>query len=139
MHGGLVSCWGQGTFGRLGRGSNTRSLVPVAVVFADDSRLSSVAEITVGEIGACARTDAGAVYCWGKGNEGEIGDGGLVARANPTLVPGLSGVVSVSAGSEFVCAVQDDGLVLCWGANDFGQLGDGTEVGRSTPSAVWDL
>ncbi len=63
----------------------------------------------------------------------------MVARANPTLVPGLSGVVSVSAGSEFACAVQDDGLVFCWGNNDFGQLGDGTEVGRTTPSAVWDL
>ncbi len=139
LHGGLVSCWGAGALGRLGHGSTDSSLDPVGVVLSDDTRLASVDELAVGYHFACARTDTGAVYCWGDGLDGEIGDGASVARFHATPVPGLNGVISLSAGVGFACAVQDDGFVFCWGANDFGQLGDGTEVGRNTPSVVWDL
>lgn len=104
---------------------------------------SGVVDIQVGYDFTCARTDAGAVYCWGTNARGELGDGTSVThRSTPSPVLGIDGVsgraVSLGVGYSHACAALDDGRVLCWGSNSKAQLGrsPATLSHSSTPLSV---
>ncbi|CAM3714312.1 IPTL-CTERM sorting domain-containing protein [Paracidovorax anthurii] len=134
---GAVRCWGDNTNGRLGDGSSTQSLIPVAV-----SGLGSGATaIAAGNAHTCALTTAGAVRCWGANSNGQAGDGTIsIQRNTPTAVSGLgSGVAAISARNSHTCAVTVAGAVLCWGNNPDGRLGDGSTTQSATPVAVSGL
>lgn len=91
---------------------------------------------------ACGRFGEGSVYCWGLGEQGQLGNSTAAAGARfstpTTRVSGLtSAATKVVAGSAFACALLLDGTVRCWGADDFGQLGDdATLAAKSTSVAV---
>ena len=76
------------------------------------------------------------VWCWGRNDDGQLGDGTTTERRVPTRVPGLADVVEVDAGAAHTCALRAGGRIVCWGANAEGQLGDGTTTRRVTPTAV---
>jgi alpha-tubulin suppressor-like RCC1 family protein len=83
----------------------------------------------------CARTQAGAAWCWGTNWSGEVGIGNLGAVGSPTvIIP--SGVLSVQTGAGHTCALKIDNSVWCWGTNEFGELGDGTKTQRLAPVRV---
>jgi alpha-tubulin suppressor-like RCC1 family protein len=156
---GAAYCWGSnldrnGNFaGQLGSGgdedgepSPAQALVPVPV-----KGLSNVAQISAGFEHTCAVTDAGAAFCWGSNDYGELGNGELGGQSTkPVQVKGvggagvLSNVSQISAGGfEFrsdvahTCAVTDTGAAYCWGSNDYGELGNGELGGQSkTPVRV---
>lgn len=96
-------------------------------------------QIAVGSRHSCVITPEGAVKCWGRNSEGQLGDGTTTNRSAPTQVAGLpSGVTSLSAGEEHTCAIVS-GAALCWGANGNGRLGDGTSAMRTSPTQVVGL
>jgi alpha-tubulin suppressor-like RCC1 family protein len=102
--------------------------------------LSDVSAVAMSNVHTCALETNGTVLCWGRNDEGEIGDGTSTFRATPTPASGLSGVAKIACGFEHTCAVKTDGTVLCWGDNDKGQLGDGTQHGvLSSPTPVPSL
>ena len=68
-----VSCWGSNESGQLGIGNTTDQSVPIAVR-RGALRRAKVAKISVGMYHACAVTLAGKVVCWGKNNNGQLGD-----------------------------------------------------------------
>ena len=82
---------------------------------------------------------SGKVKCWGRGDLGELGDGGSGAGHNQlpaadVQVSGgglLTGATQVTLGANFGCALLESGLVDCWGKNDVGQLGQGITSGLS--------
>lgn len=80
------------------------------------------------------------MYCWGKNNYGQVGDGTGVSRRVPVAVatrPGdltSSNVVGIGAGANRSCAVITDGRTFCSGLNSAGQIGDGTTVNRNVPT-----
>ncbi|MBK6534436.1 MAG: hypothetical protein IPF99_34195 [Deltaproteobacteria bacterium] len=78
----------------------------------------------------------GSVQCWGDNSFGQLGDGTMTNRWNPTAVPGLAGVVQLAVGFGYTCARLGDGSVRCLGANAAGQLGDGPRTSRSNPTLV---
>jgi hypothetical protein len=94
--------------------------------FAPVRGLSNAVEIVGGKRFTCARTEQGAVLCWGRGNRGELGHGGTQSqrRADKPVKLRL-GAVAISAGREFVCGQTTDGCLWCWGLDEFGQLGSG--------------
>ena len=105
---------------------------------------SDTASITVGTISlasvspTCALTTAGAAYCWGGNNGGELGMGtnqgpqtgtqcslevsGYMCSTVPVVVAGGLKFASLSAGGS-PCGVTITGAAYCWG---FEGLGDGS-------------
>jgi alpha-tubulin suppressor-like RCC1 family protein len=88
----------------------------------------------------CAISATDTVLCWGRNDEGQLGDGTTTDRPAPTEVPGLGGVVGLSGGHSHTCAVLGTGEARCWGENMGGQLGAGVTTSRQTsPIAVAGL
>ena len=80
---GAMQCWGAGLFGRLGNGSATgNSLIPVDVAGLPGRALDAA----IGYDHACALVEGGDVYCWGKGDKGQLGDGAGKNSLEPVRV-----------------------------------------------------
>jgi alpha-tubulin suppressor-like RCC1 family protein len=84
------------------------------------------------------------VYCWGRGYEGQLGDGkgdhaNRGGSDEPTLALLDAQAVAVAAGGRHTCAIMASRQVQCWGENEYGQLGDGTRTWRAAPVEVPDV
>ena len=132
---GEAHCWGDNVYGQLGDGTTTDHLTPTAVTMPAGVSFTSLA---VGWIHACGLTAAGAAYCWGNNDDGQIGDSTTTSRPIPTAVSMPVGVTftMLAVGSVHTCGVTQEGAVYCWGANHRGRLGDGTTTNRLTPTAT---
>jgi len=117
-------CWGNNGNGQVGDGTTVTRLVPTPV--AGGLQFES---ITTGRLGTptghtCGITLDGDAWCWGRNALGQLGDGTLVDRSTPGLVPGGHRWQSLSAGTTHTCGVTTAGAVYCWGGNIGGQLGN---------------
>jgi alpha-tubulin suppressor-like RCC1 family protein len=72
---------------------------------------------------SCGVTEAGAIYCWGLGERGELGDGLNTSSSVPVRVASDETFAVVAAGYRISCGVTADGDAYCWGLNHRGQLG----------------
>ncbi len=135
---GGVDCWGLNDHGQLGDdNSPNNSSDPVQVRGAGGTGyLAGVTEINGGRMHVCALLSDSTVYCWGRNENGELGDGTTTNRSFPVRAGSISTATSVSAGEYHSCARLADGTAQCWGAAAFGQIGDGTTADTSTPVTV---
>jgi len=138
---GTAWCWGYNYYGALGNSNTTQQLAPVAVSTGGVTG-TSWTDITV-SIGyhACGVRDNGSMWCWGYGEDGELGNGtNTVTQTTPVLVntAGVSGTAWVSAAAQqwSSCGIRDDGTAWCWGYNTYGQLGNGTITPSNVPVQV---
>lgn len=136
--GGSLWCWGDGSNGKLGNGSDSSHDRPVQVMRTADQSLASVTAISAGGQHSCAIAD-GHVYCWGNNATGQLGngeEGGSSAWAvDSWLDPDddgdtvLSSYISVSGGGTsdqgHSLAVDNEGRVYAWGCNCQSRLGPG--------------
>ena len=81
---GGVKCWGDNSSGQLGDGTYSGSLVPVDV----SGLLSGVVEVRAGYRHTCAVTSRGEMLCWGRNDEGQLGNGEYAGSAVPADVVG---------------------------------------------------
>ena len=97
---------------------------------------------------SCAILDDGTVSCWGRNEEGQLGDGTFASRTTPSQTSSLGvgrTAVAIAAGSQHACALLDDGTVSCWGYNYWYHLGTGDGVGddyrtpKNTPTQTASL
>jgi len=130
---GTVRCWGTNFVGQLGNGTiGGGSAIPTTV-----QNLSAVAALAAGGFHNCAILSDRTVQCWGRNQDGQLGNGNNTTDSGtPQPVSGLSGVAALAGGGYHTCAILTDATVRCWGRNDRGQVGDGTTSSRSTPVAV---
>lgn len=84
----------------------------------------------------CIVHGAGELDCWGRNNDGVLGDGTKLARDDPKPVVGIEGVQSIRATSRTACALLGTGEVWCWGFGAFGQLGQGVFEDSLVPVPV---
>jgi len=133
LQGGTVKCWGVNSYSQLGTlGSNT--LVAQDVVRdAQGTLLSNIVAVTTGDEHACAQTQLGAVWCWGRNHVYQAGKTAPNPVVFPTLVTMSGLAVELVAGTGHTCARQANGQVECWGGNAWGQLGTGISSAPSLP------
>ena len=118
-----LRCWGENREGQLGNGTtaNPGTAQPVTV-----SGITTATAVTTGAYHTCALLTNGTVRCWGRNNQGQLGNGTDANSSTSVAVSGLTGVAAVSGGGVHTCAVLTNGTVRCWGENEFGQLGNGS-------------
>lgn len=84
-----VVCWGN-DLAALGDGGTGASFVPVAIKGPNGvGVLGNVAAVAPGARHACALEKDGTVWCWGKNDRGQLGDGTKVDSAYPVKVVGV--------------------------------------------------
>jgi alpha-tubulin suppressor-like RCC1 family protein len=131
---GEAYCWGDGGDGVLGSGpretcgrASACAKAPQRVAGEHTFR-----SITAGPLTACALTPSGAAYCWGWGEDGQLGNGTTslwYSSAVPVAVSGGLSFAAISPGDGTTCAVTTTASAYCWGANHFGALGIGNSSG----------
>lgn len=130
---GGVSCWGNNDNGQVGDGTGfaLRQVPPRATGIVDGIAVAA------GNKHSCAIVSGGAVRCWGRGAEGQLGTGGTPQSVNtPQPVTGLAGASAIAAGASHTCAISS-GDVRCWGSNGNGQVGNGGPAAAvPSPSSV---
>ncbi len=121
--------------------ASNRRYLPAAGADSDSCVAASCATnpivaLSAGASATCVLRRDGGVTCWGRNDDGELGDGTLTPRSSGVRVSGLDDAIAIAAGARHACAVRTDGTVVCWGADDSGQLGDGGGGDQLTPIAV---
>jgi len=138
---GAAFCWGDNVRGQVGDGTRLRRDVPTRVLTAGSAPLTGILHVAAGLDSSCAVAGSG-VYCWGRNNKGQLGDGTKMDRvfANTVSWPAMAGSPrGVDVGDSFACVLNDAGSVYCFGSNDVGQLGDGSTTDASSPVRVSGL
>lgn len=127
---GHITCWGD--FGtQLGPefGDGITATVP---------GIDDATAVAVGYTHACAIRRDATLWCWGTGDNGELGDGRRVSSWTPVLVPLPSPVIRVVAGNLETCARLADRRWFCWGANRNGAIAP-RDTGPITSPRLLDL
>lgn len=125
-------CWGTGYFGQPGNGS-TAQIAPAPYRVSPTQTFTASA---VGQVHACALDNAGAAFCWGANDVGQVGDGTLTDRTVPVAALGGGSYTQIVAGAAHTCALDASGVAFCWGAP--GQIGrtSASAADQATPGAV---
>lgn len=139
-----VYCWGDNSSGQLGNGSTTTPTVPVAVSAGVIPASARIVAITAHDSYSCALSSVGAVYCWGNGAGGRLGNGGATSSSTPvamdttgalndtitTIKPGDSSLRLMYApkGASATCAAVTSGWTSVEGS------GQGMGYGATPPA-----
>ena len=109
-----VKCWGSNHYGQMGNGeiSGVSDIISAGPYV---SGLSDIVSISAGFYHVCAVKSNGTIFCWGRNDQGQLGDSTNVQRPNPTIVPNISNAVKVDVGLSHTCALTDDQKIFCWG------------------------
>lgn len=134
---GVVYCWGSGGFGQLGNGTTAIDIIAPLLVGGG----LTYDTIAVGDVHVCGLTAAGAAYCWGADEHGELGAGtpgpttcsatnapSFPCSGSPMAVAGGLQFVSLSSGVAIACGLDASGSAYCWGGDEYGELGIGTDT-----------
>ncbi len=122
LQSGKVTCWGKNEGGVLGIGEENEDLMwpqPGLPIL----QLNGVSQLKCQHRNCCVIADpAGQVYCWGKNDKGQVGDGTTQDHFVPYPLFGITAATAIAVGGEHACAAVDN-QVLCWGDNNYDQLG----------------
>ena len=142
---GDLKCWGKNYNGQLGIGGTNDQSTPPSTAINLGSGRTAIA-ISAGQAYTCAILDTGDLKCWGRDNEGQLGDGGTTHSSQTYITTPPSSPISlgtgrqavaVSGNHEHTCAILDNGEMKCWGYDYKGQLGDGgSNVDQYSPVSV---
>ena len=144
--GGGVYTVGRGPFGQLGHGDWQKQLVPRRVPAAGFSG-ERIVMVAAGGGHTVVLSEAGHVFSWGYGGDGQLGHNDRENQRAPRQVdagrfapPGHGDaperVVFVAAGRDHTVAVTAGGRLYTWGEGIYGQLGHGDTGTRLVPTLV---
>jgi alpha-tubulin suppressor-like RCC1 family protein len=150
---GEVFAFGHNWDGQLGVGDTSDRSAPTplkafALLRALRGRL--VVQVAAGTDHSLAIDNSGALYAWGSGKSGQLGNGvaldsGALDASLHQLTPrpllALHGIriVQVASGASHVLALADDGALFAWGCGRNGRLGLGSVRDEAHPRRVADI
>ena len=129
-------CWGRGASGAIG--NNNISNQDAALVTPVGSLAAGFKSFSIGDENICAIALDESLYCWGKGTNGQLGNGANVDSRIPVLVDS-TGVLNskiitkLQIERERVCALATDNEIYCWGLGAAGTIGDGVNNSSNVP------
>jgi len=127
--------WGSNEYNQLGTGKRGEVLASPALI--KGLMGLPVKQMSSGDRHTAAVTTLGAVYMWGCGSDGQIGQGDYRDALRPRLVARLAARVDrVQCGHNFTLALTDTHELFAWGANVYGQLGNGGSAKSCVPVPV---
>ena len=129
---GRLFAWGYNLNGEGGRLTTTNVSTPTLV---SGPAATSWSVISAGGAFSLAITTLGALYAWGAGSQGRLGDGTVVNKSSPVKI-GSSSWSAVGAGGATGYGINILGRLYAWGWNNVGQLGISTLVNTSSPVLV---
>lgn len=131
---GAAYCWGADFNGEIGNGATTGDQISPAAVVGG----LIFSRVDCGDDHCCGLTTSSDAYCWGRDNEGQIGNGGTGGnQESPVIVASGLKYSSVSTGYNHSCGVTSAGPSYCWGGDYGGRLGDGSpHTDQDAPSLV---
>jgi len=136
---GSAWAWGNNASGNLGIAPEPNDMHSPVSVTGSHSFTKVFAGDPFGGIGdspsAGLKSD-GALWTWGPGTNGQIGDGSSVNRSSPVSVIGGHSFTTVAVSDNFMVALKADGSAWAWGLNDRGQLGQGNTSPANINSPV---
>lgn len=130
---GTIWSWGRNDAGQLGNGAadlNAHS-APVQVGTASDWTV-----ISAGDLHTLALRRNGTVSSWGFNQNGQLGDGTVIAKTAPVSITSpiqFNNVVAISSGAAHSLALLANGDIYAWGNNGVGQLGNGAVLPSTSP------
>lgn len=83
---GTAKCWGSNSNGKLGNGGSGNSQALPVKDATGTQDLSGILHIEAGNAHTCAVLGTERIVCWGRNNNGQIGDGTTTNAATPTDV-----------------------------------------------------
>jgi uncharacterized repeat protein (TIGR02543 family) len=127
---GSIAGWGQGEWGKLGRGrDNGDEKVPVTPFFSGSPGdvLKNVQHISLGRNQTALLTGAGEYWAAGTKDNGALGNGVLNGpnRENQFKLVATD-IASIAAGQNYVLMVKKDGFMWIAGEGSNGKLGTGS-------------
>lgn len=114
-----LSCWGWHGRGQLGLGDTGSDYIVLPAAIPGTWKA-----VALGTDHTCGIDLAGALWCWGRNDRGQVGDGTLEDRAVAVMID-AGPWLDVRARVSHTCGIKDDGTVWCWGEAYDGQIGDG--------------
>ncbi|HYY11751.1 MAG TPA: hypothetical protein VE781_12500, partial [Kineosporiaceae bacterium] len=119
--------------GQLGVGDTAQHLTLTSVA----PTTTTWSQVSAGAERSCGVQGDGSLWCWGRGDQGYVGDGGRTDRTSPVRIGSATTWADVSVGMGNTCALSTSGTLSCWGLG-WGGNGDGTNTFRDTPVPVVD-
>ena len=122
-----VRCWGAGHNGQLGVQLSSGHTVglgtpssSITMPFISDVNLGGEmpTDVSVGGLHACALTNPGNIYCWGKNDFGQVGVGNTVQNyftPQFALINQNGPSVAVECNADVCCAILRTMELKCWG------------------------
>ena len=125
-----VTCWGDDTFGQLGRGDASTGTFPNPT--PKNVGITGATQISADGRDICALVAGGALTCWGFDRVGELGLAfATTNESNPTpasFALDAGAATQIALGRYHSCALLASGQVQCWGENGESELG-GADAG----------
>ena len=106
------------------------------ICIAEEIEKDSFIQIKAGESHCIALKSDGTVWAWGRGLEGQLGNGKFENSTIPVKVDKLQNITSLAAGGKHNLAIDTEGGVWTWGYNNHGQLGIGSHANKATPVKI---
>ena len=134
-----VKCWGLSRYGQLGLNDRVNKgdypgEMGDQLGFVDLGQGRRALDIEAGTDHVCTLLDNKKVWCWGRNQSGQLGQGhsynmgddwNEMSRLRTVNLGRDRTAKRISAGYDHTCAILDNNNLACWGANRFNKLGIG--------------
>ena len=125
-----LHCWGKNDEGELGQGdafpgnqsTDADALSPVVVP-------GTFRSVDAGQGHTCGIRLDGALFCWGRNSEHELGESDTIQVRSPLQVGTDDDWLGVEAGQSHTCGWRQDLFGYCWGLNNSIETGGGAPLG----------